>query len=164
LVLEARERIGGRAYTLRSHDGAFPIELGAEFVHGRPEVTFSLMQECGDSVMDTVSEWFQLRDGHLEESSDIWELAERLLQCIDLHGRDRSIEAFLGTPPRGAASAEQLERLRAIVEGFDAAVTSDASAIAIAREWRSGVNDAVFRPTRVHARKRQDNSTRHRMT
>src|SRR5687767_1388296 len=34
LILEARERIGGRIWTLESDSG--PVELGAEFVHGRP--------------------------------------------------------------------------------------------------------------------------------
>lgn len=32
-LLEAHDRMGGRIYTI--HDGAYPIELGAEFVHGR---------------------------------------------------------------------------------------------------------------------------------
>ena len=38
-VLEARDRIGGRIHT--HHDPAIdvPIELGAEFVHGRPPET-----------------------------------------------------------------------------------------------------------------------------
>jgi len=35
LVLEARERIGGRVYT-HPADLQAPIELGAEFVHGKP--------------------------------------------------------------------------------------------------------------------------------
>jgi monoamine oxidase len=36
LVIEARDRIGGRIYTIRDDKVAAPIELGAEFVHGRP--------------------------------------------------------------------------------------------------------------------------------
>ena len=34
-ILEARDRVGGRIYTHRAAPG-IPIELGAEFVHGRP--------------------------------------------------------------------------------------------------------------------------------
>ena len=33
-LLEAKERCGGRIHTLRQND--FPVELGAEFVHGLP--------------------------------------------------------------------------------------------------------------------------------
>src|SRR2546423_7030002 len=45
-VLEARDRIGGRIYTL--HDGRVPhaIELGAEFVHGSAEGLVALAKEA----------------------------------------------------------------------------------------------------------------------
>jgi renalase len=33
IVLEARDRIGGRVYTNRTIAGV-PVELGAEFIHG----------------------------------------------------------------------------------------------------------------------------------
>jgi protoporphyrinogen oxidase len=35
IVLEARDRIGGRIYTLHDESSPLPIELGAEFIHGR---------------------------------------------------------------------------------------------------------------------------------
>jgi monoamine oxidase len=34
-VVEARDRIGGRVCTIRDPQTSAPIELGAEFVHGR---------------------------------------------------------------------------------------------------------------------------------
>src|SRR5690348_1435776 len=34
VVLEARDRTGGRIYTEWALDGVTPIELGAEFIHG----------------------------------------------------------------------------------------------------------------------------------
>ena len=36
VVLEARDRIGGRVWTVRPRSLAVPIELGAEFIHGDP--------------------------------------------------------------------------------------------------------------------------------
>ena len=33
-ILEARDRIGGRIFTIHTPDLPLPIELGAEFVHG----------------------------------------------------------------------------------------------------------------------------------
>jgi len=36
VVLEARGRIGGRIFTRHLPSTPSPIELGAEFVHGRP--------------------------------------------------------------------------------------------------------------------------------
>ena len=47
VLLEARDRIGGRIHTL---DNDFPFkhaELGAEFVHGNLPVTMQLMHESG---------------------------------------------------------------------------------------------------------------------
>ena len=35
-VLEARERVGGRIATVQDPGSGLPLELGAEFVHGRP--------------------------------------------------------------------------------------------------------------------------------
>ena len=36
IVLEARDRVGGRIWTLHPENSKVPIELGAEFIHGRP--------------------------------------------------------------------------------------------------------------------------------
>ena len=45
LVLEARERLGGRIFT--QHHNGYPVELGAEFVHGRPpEIGTPLSQQA----------------------------------------------------------------------------------------------------------------------
>src|SRR5580698_657248 len=44
-VLEARERVGGRVFS-RQVDGA-TVELGAEFVHGRPPELWALIDEAG---------------------------------------------------------------------------------------------------------------------
>ena len=45
-ILEARDRVGGRIYTQRAAPG-IPIELGAEFVHGRPPGLWALIREAG---------------------------------------------------------------------------------------------------------------------
>src|ERR1700761_330997 len=44
-VLEARERVGGRVFS-REVDGA-TVELGAEFIHGRPPELWALIEEAG---------------------------------------------------------------------------------------------------------------------
>lgn len=65
LVLEARERLGGRAHTDRRFAG-FPIELGAEFIHGERAATWSLVDRLG---LNTVhwnkhdDSWVRLADG-----------------------------------------------------------------------------------------------------
>ncbi|HVZ71246.1 MAG TPA: NAD(P)/FAD-dependent oxidoreductase [Polyangia bacterium] len=44
LVLEARDRVGGRVLTRHTPDG--PVELGAEFVHGAVEETLSVARDA----------------------------------------------------------------------------------------------------------------------
>src|SRR5258708_12691355 len=45
LVLEARDRLGGRVLTHHTPDG--PVELGAEFVHGASVATMDVVQDTG---------------------------------------------------------------------------------------------------------------------
>ena len=151
LLLEAQNRVGGRAYTERSHDGAFAVELGAEFVHGTPASTLELLQAAGEPTMAGESHHFQLRNGRLQEAGDVWEAIERVLDRVDLHGRDHSVESFLDTISVGELTSETRDEVRSLIEGFDAAITTDASAIAIAKEWRSGVNDTSSRPVNGYA-------------
>lgn len=42
-ILEGRQRIGGRIWTIHSPDLPLPIELGAEFIHGDAEETFAIV-------------------------------------------------------------------------------------------------------------------------
>ena len=46
VVLEARERVGGRVFS-RVVEGGQAVELGAEFVHGRPPELWALIDEAG---------------------------------------------------------------------------------------------------------------------
>lgn len=46
LILEARDRIGGRIWTDESFTD-FPLELGAEFIHGEKAATHDLLRQAG---------------------------------------------------------------------------------------------------------------------
>jgi monoamine oxidase len=46
LILEARDRIGGRAFT-DAQFADFPVELGAEFIHGESAITHDLVRQAG---------------------------------------------------------------------------------------------------------------------
>jgi monoamine oxidase len=53
LVLEARDRIGGRIHTDETF-ASIPVELGAEFIHGDNAVTHDLVREAGLSPAPVV--------------------------------------------------------------------------------------------------------------
>jgi monoamine oxidase len=44
-LLEARDRIGGRILTVPSVSGDFPVELGAEFIHGAKNGLWPIVQQ-----------------------------------------------------------------------------------------------------------------------
>ena len=66
LVLEARDRIGGRIWTQREPGLPSPIELGAEFIHGRVPATFELLRATGHVALDAPEKHFSLRRGSLQ--------------------------------------------------------------------------------------------------
>ena len=43
MILEARNRTGGRIHTVRDDKLELPAELGAEFIHGKLPVTLNLL-------------------------------------------------------------------------------------------------------------------------
>jgi len=47
IVIEARDRVGGRIFTQHVPGHPLPIELGAEFIHGRPPESFALVAQAG---------------------------------------------------------------------------------------------------------------------
>jgi len=49
-LLEARDRLGGRVETVRDRRAGLTIELGAEFVHGRPPAVLDLAAKLGLKV------------------------------------------------------------------------------------------------------------------
>src|SRR6202789_4454936 len=76
LVIEAEDRIGGRILT--RHVGEEAIELGAEFVHGRPPELWALIDEAGLETYERDGAQVCFEDGALgdlgSESEDVFEL------------------------------------------------------------------------------------------
>src|SRR3954447_22002265 len=86
-ILEARDRIGGRIHTLHPTDLALPIELGAEFVHGEAEATFSVVDSAALLAYELPDDHWWSRDGSLEKI-DFWEDVDRLMAKIPKGKRD----------------------------------------------------------------------------
>jgi len=63
VVLEARDRIGGRIFTVDDPGLNLPVELGAEFVHGRPAELVELIRDAG-LTLEAVSADHQRGAGH----------------------------------------------------------------------------------------------------
>src|SRR5204863_7938847 len=66
LVLEARERVGGRAWTVREPGLQVPVELGAEFIHGEAKITHELLRKAGAGAVDSARVQRYLQRGKLK--------------------------------------------------------------------------------------------------
>jgi monoamine oxidase len=140
LVVEARDRIGGRCDTRRLPGIAVPVELGAEFIHGRPEATYALMAKAGVAAVDSTRTQLALRDGRLQPVN-MFTHAQTVARR-KLKGRDVSFRAFLARQ-RLPGLTRTLATM--MVQGFDAADPRLASAREILDEW-TGVSSAQPRP------------------
>lgn len=111
-VLEARNRTGGRIHTDTGLTG-YPLELGAEFIHGENAATHSLVRQAGLSVTPVDRLRAGLRWGtpalHLEALAT--ETRDTILKLKAAYSR-------LGTRPENAPDQSLADYLTA--QGFDA--------------------------------------------
>src|SRR3954465_7795121 len=121
LILEARARIGGRIHTIRDRGFDNPIELGAEFIHGRPEPTWRLVRESGLMAYDLPFDHFQKRRGRLVHVEDFEEELRRVMRGLPRFGPDISFADHLRRRCASPKLREACKMARAFVEGFDVA-------------------------------------------
>src|ERR1700742_4326707 len=97
LVLEARDHIGGRAWTRHEPDLSAPIELGAEFIHGRVPETFELLREVGKAALDTSGAHWTLSGGKLVQNTEdlFGDIQNALERSKILQEPDISFQAWL---------------------------------------------------------------------
>jgi monoamine oxidase len=136
LLLEARDRIGGRIWTRQESGLAAPIELGAEFIHGHANLTRGLLARVGIPAIEASGAHFSLQNGELRSrDSQFLKIRAALKASRVLLRDDMSFDELLDRQLSGMLSAEERQYARMLAQGFDAADTARASARAIADEW-----------------------------
>src|SRR5271156_2749324 len=81
LLLEARDRIGGRVWTRHEVDTSAPIELGAEFIHGQIPQTLNLLHEVGSAALNTDGAHWTLLNGKPQQRTDhLFEQIQRAMK------------------------------------------------------------------------------------
>ncbi len=144
LVLEARARIGGRVHTVFPSPSP-PVELGAEFIHGKPDEiwrsAFSL------KICDVPDTHFLSKAGRMLPVADFWQRLETVTRRLRRGGRDRSFDDFLKTLPRRLQGAGL--KARAFVQSFhaaDCARIGEHGLAALAKASKRYHEEKTFRP------------------
>lgn len=126
LILEARDRVGGRVWSVRAASGDV-VELGAEFIHGHAQELWSLIEEAGVTASERQGKMLrESPEGGLGEDDDQAEQMFAPLENLeDYEGEDLSFAEWLRASdvPDSARAA-----VTSYVEGFNAA---DAAKISV---------------------------------
>jgi len=149
IVIEARNRVGGRIFTQHVSGHPLPIELGAEFIHGRPPESFALVEQAGLLVYEINGERWLAQDRQLAPSDALWNQTNQLFTQMASSGdTDRSFQTFLAGFQSDPAWRDAATMATSYVEGFDAADISTVSVQALLHEQRAAAasdGDRAFR-------------------
>ena len=145
LILEARERIGGRIWPLPSDTFGYNAEGGAEFVHGEACVTKSLIRQAGLTFLPLDGEVWHLRDSQLSKrvggpSNDPVFLTHKdaLHKQLRTLTDDISIAQFLERYFHEDKYIALRDWIRKMVEGYEAADLRRMSTFALREGWLNG--------------------------
>lgn len=136
-VLEAKDRCGGRMHTVFTNEG-FPVELGAEFVHGNLPVTKELLQKAGGDLIPVNGSIWQSRNGKLSEQKDFIEDYGDLKKKFKDLQNDVSVAEFFEKQLSGEKYGALRFSLKNYVEGYYAADIAKASTFALREELSKG--------------------------
>ena len=134
IVLEARDRPGGRIHTITDPDFPLPVELGAEFVHGDLELTQKLLDEAKLDSYETKGDLWRSEKGEFIEQEDFIENVDEVIKQLKKLPTDIGVAEFLDTSFRGEKYVMLRKTLKSYVEGYNAANSGDASSFALLQQ------------------------------
>lgn len=143
-VVEARDRIGGRVYTLENFF-SLPAEAGAEFIHGRQPLTMSLMEESRINMRQLSGNWYELENGRVQKADFFDSDWQRVLQALDKLDADTDMNSFMNHHFGGDEHKQLYGKVKGFVEGYDAADMDRVSARALKEEWVATDDARQFR-------------------
>jgi monoamine oxidase len=129
-VLEARDRIGGRMFTLLDPKLHAPIELGAEFIHGRPPEILDLFKNRHVHLREVHGDNWCVEEGRISPCDFFAEVDKILQKMKRFEGKedgneDQSFADFLEQYSSRLKDTPRLRRAKqwatGYVSGFNAA-------------------------------------------
>src|SRR5258706_15356750 len=121
LVLEARDRLGGRIFTFSGNGFTVPVEAGAEFIHGDVPVTIGVLNEYKIPFTETAGEFVQIRHGKKNRRETTREQYHELQERLSMLNDDMPVEDFLNRFFQGEEYASLREFVNGFMIGYEAA-------------------------------------------
>jgi monoamine oxidase len=135
VVIDARDRVGGRIHTIRDEKFPLPVELGAEFIHGRNVETWDILGAMNASAYFADGHHRHFSGGRLRKMDDFWEQVDKVFSRLNRVNRngDLSFAEFLRRHCNDARLRDARKLALSFVEGFDAADANLISAKSLAK-------------------------------
>jgi monoamine oxidase len=155
IVLEARDRIGGRINTHFDPEFSAPIELGAEFVHGEPPEILKLADRTRLTLAEVPNVHWYSRNAVLSKSNEFWSNIEDAMDELAEHtGPDQSFASFLDDYIRRHKIPDARSMATLYVEGFHAAHADNISVKGLIKTNKAAAqihDEKQFRPSNGYA-------------
>ncbi|HEY8946070.1 MAG TPA: FAD-dependent oxidoreductase, partial [Polyangiaceae bacterium] len=130
-VLEARARSGGRVFTERVEGWPSPVELGAEFVHGKPHALLELANAAGARLENAEFAHFIQTPNGLQPLEQFWAHMTEVFEKYSAVPSDRPASDVLAS---SRVAPEHARMMALFVEGFHAADLQRVSARSVAMQ------------------------------
>jgi monoamine oxidase len=147
IVLEARDRVGGRIWTVHLVRPEMPIELGAEFIHGRPPGIWKIVREAGIPAHELEGVRWRAEQGKLHPGGRMFWAMDQIFKRMDPGAPDQSFHHFLEHSCRDCPEQARVWA-RAFVSGFHAADPENISVHSLIEGMRADAEiegDRAFR-------------------
>lgn len=131
-ILEARDRIGGRIHTLRDPGLDVPVELGAEFIHGKPRSVFEIAEAARLPVEEMAERHEYWQSGRPVSRPGLFQRTDEIFgRLADPKLPDQTFAQFIAQLD---VDADARQMAASYLEGFDAARVDRISTKALAQE------------------------------
>ena len=134
-ILETNNEIGGRIKTLPMKSGNGNIEPGAEFVHGDTPITTKLVKQAGLKLIKLDGKMLRKQGKEWTEEEDMIEGWDELVEKMKGQRKDVTMDDFMQQHFSDDKYADLRRHIKAFVQGFDVADTSEVSVQGLYKEW-----------------------------
>jgi monoamine oxidase len=136
IVLEARERLGGRIHTLPAGNGFRTwVETGPEFIHGNVPLTLELLKKAAVPLRPTGGKMYRSEGGKWEKDGGPVKGWDELIERMGALDKDIPVDTFLEQYFSGPENEGLRRFIRLYAEGYDLADTRIASTATLYAEW-----------------------------